>query len=148
MTGRAVAPSNNERRHDPYCPKSFPSRIFPDAETGDPWVLGPTKLLCQCGQLAAARAAGHGGLDINMAYIRSQLSEAGVAPAPKDIERLRDLDRVLDLATTVIRREDVWDWLRAPNAALGDAEPLDLIAAGEVERVVELLAALAEGVTD
>jgi hypothetical protein len=148
MTGTAVAPGNSERWHDPHCPKSFPARIFPDAETGDPWVLGPAKLLCQCDQLAAARAAGLGGLDLHMAYIRSQLSEAGAPVAPEDAERLRALDRVLDRADRVIRREDCWDWLRAPNAVLVGAVPLDLIAAGEQERVADLLVALAEVVTD
>jgi hypothetical protein len=148
MTSTEVVSGNSERWHEPHCPKSFPVRILPDAETGDPWVLGPTKLLCQCDQMAAARAAGLGGLDLQMAYIRSQLSEAGAPVAPEDAERLRALDCVLNRADKVIRREDCWDWLRAPNAVLGGAVPIDLIAAGEQERVSDLLVALAEGVTD
>jgi hypothetical protein len=149
MTNPAVAPSNSERQHDPHCPKSFPARVFANAETGDPWLMGPTKLLCQCDHLAVARKSGRGGLDLHMAYVRSQLSEddAAAAAASEDAERLRDLQRLLDIAAKVIRREDVWDWLRAPNAALGGAVPLDLIAAGKQERVVDLLAAPAEGVT-
>ena len=148
MTDPAVDPSNSERQHDPYCPKSFPARIFEPAETGDPWPMGPTKLICQCDQLAASRKAGLGGLELHMAYVRSQLSEAAVAEAASDTERLLDLQRLLNFAGKVIRRDDVWDWLREPNAALGGAVPLDLIAVGEQERVVDLLAGLAEGVTD
>lgn len=148
MTDPTVAPSNSERKHDPYCPKSFPARVFANAETGDPWLMGPTKLLCQCDQLAVARQAGRGGLDLHMAYVRSQLSEVAAAAASEDAELLRDLQQFLDIATKVIGREDLWDWLRVPNAALGGAVPLDLIAAGEQERVVDLLAARAEGVTN
>jgi hypothetical protein len=37
--------------------------------------------------------------------------------------------------------------MRAPNDSLGGAAPLDLIAGGEQERVVELLTAPADGVT-
>jgi hypothetical protein len=145
-------PAASERRshqHDPHCPKSFPTRISPDAETGDPWTTGSRKLLCQCDELAAARKAGLGGLDLHLAYVRSRLSEgtAGVATAPEEAERLRDLNRVLNLAAEVIRLEDIWDWMRAPNDSLGGAAPLDLIAGGEQERVVELLTAPADGVT-
>ena len=38
-------------------------------------------------------------------------------------------------------------WLRSPSRDLGCKKPLDLIARGEYQRVVELLLALAGGVT-
>jgi uncharacterized protein (DUF2384 family) len=38
-------------------------------------------------------------------------------------------------------------WMRSPNPDLGYEKPLDLIAAGQYQRVVDLLLALAEGVT-
>lgn len=37
--------------------------------------------------------------------------------------------------------------MRSPNPDLGYRKPLDLIAAGQCQRVVDLLLALAEGVT-
>jgi hypothetical protein len=37
--------------------------------------------------------------------------------------------------------------MRSPNPDLGYEKPLDLIAAGQYQRVVDLLLALAEGVT-
>lgn len=38
-------------------------------------------------------------------------------------------------------------WLRSPNSDLAYEKPLDLIAGGQYQRVIELLLALAEGVT-
>jgi uncharacterized protein (DUF2384 family) len=86
-----------------------------------------------------------------MAYLRRELGgdSAGSQPvAAGEAGRLRDLDRILALADRVVRRADVWDWLRAPNATLGGAAPIDVVAAGEHERVADLLTGLAEGVTD
>jgi hypothetical protein len=37
--------------------------------------------------------------------------------------------------------------MRSPNPDLGYEKPLDLIASGQYQRVVDLLLALAEGVT-
>lgn len=38
-------------------------------------------------------------------------------------------------------------WMRSPNPDLDYEKPLDLIAAGQYQRVLDLLLALAEGVT-
>ena len=38
-------------------------------------------------------------------------------------------------------------WMRSPNPDLGYEKPLDLVALGQYQRVVDLLLALAEGVT-
>jgi uncharacterized protein (DUF2384 family) len=38
-------------------------------------------------------------------------------------------------------------WLRAPNPELGYEKPLDLIGSGQYQRVIDLLLAIAEGVT-
>jgi hypothetical protein len=38
-------------------------------------------------------------------------------------------------------------WLRSPNPDLGYEKPLDLIAQGHYQRVIDLLLAIAEGVT-
>lgn len=54
---------------------------------------------------------------------------------------------MIDLARTVISDDAVRPWLRSPNPGLGDRTPQDVIAAGEHQRVVNLLHALAEGVT-
>ncbi len=38
-------------------------------------------------------------------------------------------------------------WLRSPNPDLGYEKPLDLVAEGQYQRVIDVLLALAEGVT-
>ena len=38
-------------------------------------------------------------------------------------------------------------WLRSPNRDLSYGKPLDLVAEGEYQRVIDLLLTLAEGVT-
>jgi hypothetical protein len=132
--------------HDPYCPKSFPEKGFVDAETGDTWVLGPRKFLCQCEALAAAREIGRGGVALNWAYVRRQLG-AVTDVEPGDTARIEALQRVIDLAQRVIRDDDLWDWLRAPNQDLDDRSPLDLVADGREQHVLNLLTSLAEGDT-
>ena len=62
-------------------------------------------------------------------------------------ERLLELRAVVDLAGEVIDGDAARYWLRSPNQALGFEKPLDLIAQGDYQRVVDLLLALAEGVT-
>jgi putative toxin-antitoxin system antitoxin component (TIGR02293 family) len=63
-------------------------------------------------------------------------------------ERLLELRAVVDLARRVMRDDAARYWMRSPNPDLGYEKPLDLIAAGHYQRVVDLLLALAEGVTD
>ena len=63
------------------------------------------------------------------------------------VPRPQELQAVIDLARTVISDDAVRPWLRSPNPGLGDRTPRDVIAAGEHQRVVDLLHALAEGVT-
>ena len=64
-----------------------------------------------------------------------------------DTDRLPELPAVVDLARTVMSDDAARFWLRSPNPDLGYARPLDLVAAGDAQRVIGLLLALAEGVT-
>ncbi|WP_419917300.1 antitoxin Xre/MbcA/ParS toxin-binding domain-containing protein [Candidatus Poriferisodalis sp.] len=68
-------------------------------------------------------------------------------PHPEAEEQSGELQAVIDLARTVISDDAVSPWLRSPNPGLDNRTPLDVIAAGEYQRVVDLLHALAEGVT-
>ena len=68
-------------------------------------------------------------------------------PRRKAEERLLELRAVVDLARTVMNDDAARFWLRSPNRDLGYEKPLDLITEGEYRRVVDLLLALAEGVT-
>ena len=62
-------------------------------------------------------------------------------------ERLLELRAVVDLARTVMNDDAARFWLHTPNSDLGHKKPFDLIAEGEYRRAVDLLLALAEGVT-
>jgi putative toxin-antitoxin system antitoxin component (TIGR02293 family) len=62
-------------------------------------------------------------------------------------ERLLELRAVVDLARRVMTDSATRSWLRSPNPDLGYEKPLDLIAQGSYQRVIDLLLALAEGVT-
>ena len=68
-------------------------------------------------------------------------------PRRKVEERLLELRAVIDLARTVMNDDAARFWLRSPNRDLGYEKPLDLITEGEYRQVVDLLLALAEGVT-
>lgn len=68
-------------------------------------------------------------------------------PHPETEGKPQELQAVIDLARTVISDDAVSLWLRSPNPNLGDRTPLDVVAAGEHRRVIDLLHALAEGVT-
>lgn len=62
-------------------------------------------------------------------------------------DRLLELRAVVDLARRVMRDDAARLWMRSPNPDLAYEKPLDLVAAGRYQRVVDLLLALAEGVT-
>ncbi|MCQ3811559.1 MAG: MbcA/ParS/Xre antitoxin family protein [Acidimicrobiia bacterium] len=64
-----------------------------------------------------------------------------------DADQLPELTAVVDLARTVMSDDAAQFWLRSPNPDLGYERPLDLVAAGDTQRVIDLLLALAEGVT-
>lgn len=54
---------------------------------------------------------------------------------------------VVELTRTVISDDAAEFWLHSPNPGLDYERPLDLVAAGDAQRVIDLLLALAEGVT-
>jgi len=62
-------------------------------------------------------------------------------------ERLLELRAVVDLARTVMSDDAARFWMRSPNRDLGYEKPIDLVATCQYQRVIDLLLALAEGVT-
>jgi putative toxin-antitoxin system antitoxin component (TIGR02293 family) len=69
------------------------------------------------------------------------------APRRDAEERLLELKAVVDLARRVMTDSAARIWMRSPNPDLGYEKPLELVAAGDYQRVIDLLLALAEGVT-
>lgn len=68
-------------------------------------------------------------------------------PRRESEERLLELTAVVGLLRRVLGDDAARLWLRSPNPDLSYDKPLDLVAAGEYQRVIDLLLALAEGVT-
>lgn len=64
-----------------------------------------------------------------------------------DADRHSELPTVTDLTRSVMSDDAARIWLRSPNPDLGYERPLDLVAVGDTQRVIDLLLALAEGVT-
>ena len=62
-------------------------------------------------------------------------------------ERLLELKAVVELVRGVLREQPARLWLRSPNLDLGYEKPLDVVARGEYQRVIDSILALAEGVT-
>lgn len=69
------------------------------------------------------------------------------APRREAEERLLELRAVVDLVRRVMRDSAARLWLRSPNPDLGYDKPLDLIAQGQYQCVINVLLAIAEGVT-
>ncbi len=84
--------------------------------------------------------------DTNPRSVARWKAEAAT-PRREAEERLLELRAVVDLVRRVMRDDAARFWMRSPNPDLGYEKPLDVIAAGHYQRVVDLLLALAEGVT-
>lgn len=77
----------------------------------------------------------------------SRWRSEGATPRRQSEERLLELPAVVDLARKVMRDDAARLWMRSPNPDLGYDKTLDLVAEGRYRRVIDLLLALAEGVT-
>lgn len=77
--------------------------------------------------------------------IRWQRQEA--TPRRQAEERLLELRAVVDLARSVMQDDAARFWMRAPNRDLDYKKPLDLVANGQYEKVIDILLALDEGIT-
>jgi len=84
--------------------------------------------------------------DTNTRNVARWRAEAA-APRREAEERLLELRAVVDVARRVMRDDAARFWMRSPNPDLGYEKPLDLVAAGQYQRVLDLLLALAEGAT-
>ncbi len=74
-------------------------------------------------------------------------SPTGVDPRREAEDRLLEHDAVVDLAHRAMSDDAVRLWLRNPNSELGHETPLDLVDHGRYQDVIDLLLAVAEGVT-
>ena len=72
-------------------------------------------------------------------------SAAHVAPRPAAARSLRELARLRWLLETEVGQDASARWLRTPNAALRGQAPLDVLLAGDQDRVLGLVVSLGEG---
>jgi putative toxin-antitoxin system antitoxin component (TIGR02293 family) len=72
---------------------------------------------------------------------------ARTVPRRDSEERLLELKAVIDLLGGVLRAEPARLWLRSPNPDLDYEKPIDVVARGEYQRVIDSIMSLAEGVT-
>lgn len=100
--------------------------------------------LYECGVVDTADIA-----RVSDAHLRSvnRWRSHEATPRPEAEERLLELRAVVDLTRRVMKDEAARLWMRSPNPDLDYEKPLDVIAAGQYQRVVDLLLAIAEGVT-
>lgn len=75
----------------------------------------------------------------------SRWSRGEAVPGPDSARLLADLDHVVAVAEQVWDPELVPEWLRAPNAHLGGARPVDVARTSGSAPVVEALRAEAAG---
>ena len=84
--------------------------------------------------------------DTNPRSVTRWKAQAAV-PRREAEERLLELRAVVDLVRKVMRDDAARLWMRSPNPDLGYDKPLDLVANGRYQMVIDLLLAIAEGVT-
>jgi putative toxin-antitoxin system antitoxin component (TIGR02293 family) len=69
------------------------------------------------------------------------------SPRREAEERLLELRAVVDLTRKVFADETARFWMRSPNPDLGYEKPINLVARGSYQQVIDLLLAIGEGVT-
>lgn len=60
---------------------------------------------------------------------------AGQSPQPRYLDRLYEMEAILELLGRGMSVQAKRAWLEAPNAALGWARPIDRLAAGDFDAV-------------
>jgi transcriptional regulator with XRE-family HTH domain len=63
-------------------------------------------------------------------------------PRGRRAERIAELSEIVDRLGRVMRSDYIPVWLSKPIEALGDAKPIDLIAAGQFQRVARVISAI------
>ena len=72
--------------------------------------------------------------------------EQGTKPLPPQAQRaFEQLRRLHAELSTLLKREDTSTWLLAPNAALDNFKPIEVIERGEIDRLWHLLYILKSG---
>lgn len=73
--------------------------------------------------------------------------EGGKAPSEQVSRSLKELRRVVDALSEVIKQDAVGPWLNQPNDAFEGLKPIEMIERGEVDRIWEMIYFLRSGVS-
>ncbi len=62
------------------------------------------------------------------------------------VRRIKELTRLANALSEVIKAESLGRWLKEPNSAFGDLKPVEVITRGEVDRIWSMIYFLRSGV--
>jgi DNA-binding transcriptional regulator YiaG len=72
--------------------------------------------------------------------------ESGKPVSEPGIRRIRELDRLRERLSEVVKEEDIPGWLDSPNEAFEGLKPLEVIERGEADRLWTMIYHLESGV--
>ncbi len=72
--------------------------------------------------------------------------ESGKPVSESALRRVKELDRLRERLSEVVKEEAISGWLDSPNEAFGGLKPLEVIERGEVDRVWTMIYHLESGV--
>ena len=72
--------------------------------------------------------------------------ESGKVPSEVVLRRLKELRRVVDALSEVIKKDAVGAWLSQPNEAFDGFKPIEVVERGEVDRIWQMVYFLRSGV--
>lgn len=70
---------------------------------------------------------------------------AGVAPQRSSAQKLREVTRLFDALSDIIKAKSIGPWLQRPNDAFDGSTPLQVIERGENDRLWRMIWQIREG---
>ncbi len=72
--------------------------------------------------------------------------EAGKKPDEPSLRRIKETERFQDRLATLVKPEEIPDWLDTPNDAFDGLKPIEVIERGEIDRLWNMIFYLESGV--
>ena len=72
---------------------------------------------------------------------------AGVAPQRSSVQKIREVTRLFDALSDVIKEKAIGPWLQRPNEAFDGSTPLQVMERGENDRLWRMIWQIREGNT-
>ena len=71
--------------------------------------------------------------------------ESGKQASPAILRRLKELGRVINALSEVMKSEAIGSWLKQPNDAFDGLKPIEVIERGEIDRIWSMIFQLRSG---